>query len=210
MYIRLNFQIFIIFLMFLLTRNTHIYFVTLIFIVVHELAHIIMSMCLGFKITKVNTCLLGFSVLLKKPISNKEKLEKLIIAVSGPLVNILIAVVFVFLSIDSSIKEMIVYSNILIAVINLLPIYPLDGGRIIKEILEISYSKLSAIKIVEKITYVSIIIITILSSILILFYKNIAIFIGIAFLWFLVISEYRKNKYRKIAYEIIENSTFIR
>lgn len=204
MHIRLNFQIFIIFLLFLLTKHVEVYAITLIFIVIHELAHIITSMCLGFKISKINILPLGFSILLEKKMSNKAKLDKLIISTAGPLVNILIAVIFVFLPVNTYIKEIIVYSNILLAVVNLVPIYPLDGGRIVKEILEFNYSKLRSIKIVEKITYVSIVIITILSSILILFYKNIGIFIGVVFLWFLVINEYRKNRYRKIAYGVIE------
>ena len=204
MHLRLNFQVFIIVLLFILTKNIEIYSFTLIFIVVHELSHIITSLCLGFRIKKANIMPLGFSILLEKSILKISKYDRLIIAVAGPISNFIISILFIIIPLEGSIKEIIVYSNIVIAAINLIPIMPLDGGRILKEILEFSFSKIKTINILEKVTYIGVIVLTLISSILILFYNNIAIFIGIVFLWWIVIVEDRKNRYRKIAYSVIE------
>ena len=55
--------------------------------------------------------------------------------------------------------------------------------------------------IIEKVGLATIIILTALSSILILYYKNFAILFGVIFLWLLFISEYRKNRLRKMVYK---------
>ena len=65
------------------------------------------------------------------------EMKKMCIAVAGPLVNIVIACLVNLININIEMKELIMYVNILIAIFNLLPIYPLDGGRILKSILHI-------------------------------------------------------------------------
>lgn len=202
MRIRLKFQVFIILLMFLFNENSQIYSLMLLFIIIHEVAHIIAGVCLEFKIRQVKLNILGFNILLEK--SQESKFDNFIIAIAGPLSNFAIAIVTLCLPIENMLKIDIVYANILLMMINLLPIYPLDGGRILSEIIARKYDKLKVMTISEIVSYSSIIAITALSSLLVLYYKNFAILIGVAFLWYLVVSERRKNKYRRIAYEIIK------
>ena len=54
------------------------------------------------------------------------------------------------------------------------------------------------------ISYITLIMITIISSIAILYLKNIAIFLVIIFLWGLHIREYKIYKNRKILYQMIQ------
>jgi len=88
--------------------------------------------------------------------------------------------------------DLVVYSNILIFIFNLLPIYPLDGGRILKELVHIFVGLYKSYTITNNIANIVIIILTVISSIAILIYKNIAILIIIAYLWGLVIIENKK------------------
>ena len=71
----------------------------------------------------------------------------------------------------------------------MLPIYPLDGGRVIKEILNINFGEKNSYKYIKNISYTTVIILKMISSIAVLIYKNIAIPIIIAYLWIIVIKE---------------------
>ena len=59
----------------------------------------------------------------------------MIVALSGPMLSLVLAIIFSYINCNLINKQDAVYSNILILLFNLLPIYPLDGGRILKYIL---------------------------------------------------------------------------
>ena len=101
----------------------------------------------------------------------------------------------------------IIYSNLLLIFFNLLPIYPLDGGRILKGILHILFGKMKAERYINKISFVSLILITFLASIIIYEAKNIAIFFIILVLWTNVIKEDKIYQKRNKIYNMIEKNT---
>lgn len=127
----------------------------MIFAFMHELGHVIAGILLKFKPDTLKIMPYGFNISFEadcKDYNNKVKngnilsLKKLIIALAGPVTNlIIIAIIYIYIILSkrdvfigiSSI--MAIYANILIAIFNLLPIYPMDGGRIIKELLNISF-----------------------------------------------------------------------
>lgn len=121
-------------------------------------------------------------------------LKKAIIALAGPLTNILIIIITIILSyfisdfkILSYTYQDIIYTNVLIALFNLLPIYPMDGGRILKEIIHIKLGLKSSYIITKKATLITTSVLSACASTLILYYKNIAIFIVMIYLWGLTI-----------------------
>ena len=120
-----------------------------------------------------------------------------------PLINIVLAIFFIFWR-HVSFQNLMIYSNGIIAIFNLIPIYPLEGGRIIKSILEIKNPKKENMKLVNKVANVTVITLTFLASIGIIYFKNMAIFIFIAFLWFIVIMENKKYKIKARVNRIIE------
>ena len=77
---------------------------------------------------------------------------------------------------------MVIYSNLLLMIFNLLPIYPLDGGRIIKGILHIILGKVKAEKYSNRISFITLILVTFLASIAIYKIENIAIFLIVTFI----------------------------
>lgn len=218
MKIRLHLKIFIFIAIFILTKQIEIYSLLMIFAILHELGHMIAGIILGFKVDTIEIMPFGLSVSFEGKVeyynkkikkASKLTLKKLLIAIAGPCVNVIFAILFLSfpLSIFNIEAQTIVYANILIAIFNLLPIYPLDGGRIIKYVIHIICGKKDASYYINKISYISVVILTAISSIAILYLKNIAIVIIIAYLWYLVISENKKYKNKELIYARLKEIT---
>ena len=204
---KIDLKIFIFIAIFLLTNQIQLYAIIMIFAFIHELGHLLSGMLLGMKPKKIEIKPYGVSISFEltpkdynKKIGKGNLLEvkKIIVALSGPLTNLICIIIFYNINIGIFYNLIIIYSNILLLLFNLIPIYPLDGGRIIKEILHITIGKRKAEKYVNKISFITISIITVISSIAVYYLKNIAIFLIVLVLWILVIREdiiyERKNK----------------
>lgn len=143
-----------------------------------------------------------------KKIKNGTKLtlKKLIIALAGPITNLIFVIIFLLFPISffGVEREIIVYANILIGIFNLIPIFPLDGGRIANCILHIFYGKKEAYNYTNKISNITIALLTAISSIVILYLRNIAILLILVYLWYLVIIENKKYKNKREIYERFE------
>ena len=103
------------------------------------------------------------------------------------------------------IYQVVIYANLLIALFNLIPIYPMDGGRVLKEVLHIIFGKKKAYKVTYIISKTVLILLTMLSSIAILYIHNIAILIIIAYLWYLEIVEIRGYNRRRNIEKLISS-----
>ncbi len=99
----------------------------------------------------------------------------------------------------------IVYTNLLLAIFNLLPIYPLDGGRILQEIVNIQKGKQEAYRITNSISKITVIILTAIVSIVILYIHNIAFILILIYLWFLVIKNEKQYIIKNKIYEQIKS-----
>ena len=128
---------------------------------------------------KIEIMPFGLRVLFKENFNQGK--EEIFVALAGPITSL--ALVFFCTAQEA------VYSNILIAIFNLIPIYPLDGGRIIKGILNMKFDEIQAENIVNKISYITIIILTVICSIGVYYYKNLAIFMICIFLWIMLLQE---------------------
>lgn len=215
MQIKIDLKIFIFIIIFIITRQIEIYGMLMLFAFLHELGHLFAGILLGFKPQSLKLNALGLSVNFKvntKDYNSKLKngnilaVKKLVIAISGPLVNFLL--VFLFSLFNGKVfgieKNVLIYSNLLIGLFNLIPIYPLDGGRIVKNILHISSGLEDTYSYMSLISFVSIVFLTVFSSIMIIYLKNIAILLIIGYLWYLVISENKIYNQKVKIYEIIE------
>ena len=200
MQIKINLKIFIFLIIFLITNQIKIYAYLMLFAFIHELGHLYMGLLLGLKPKSLKIMPFGVSILFETYKTKKQtQTKKMFIAIAGPVVNIIIAIVgWLF-----EWQVEIIYANILIAIFNLLPIYPLDGGRIINAILSMKLKQERVIKYILKISNISIIILTIIASIGILYLKNIAIIFIIAYLWWLVIRLNKISKMKKKMYDTI-------
>ena len=201
MKIKVDLKIFLIIILYILTKNIKVFAISFIFILLHELGHAITGIILGLKIKKININVFGLSIEFEN--YGKERLNnKIIIDMAGPAINIITFIIAVIFK-----HEEIAYINILLAIINLLPIYPLDGGRIVKNLLLKSHNYKQVVGYTEKISKDTLIIITAISSIVILYIKNVGIFLVILYLWSIALKEWKKNQIIKRAFQAIQNNT---
>jgi stage IV sporulation protein FB len=176
-----------------------------------------MGFCLGFKLQ--NLCINPMGLSIKFKINSKDfnkkflkanrfTIKKILIALAGPVVNFIIALVFIFNNSDflGLKNELIIYANLLIAVFNLIPIYPLDGGRVIKHLIQIFKGLEVSNTYMNIISNISIVILTFFSSIGIFYLKNISILFIVTYLWYLVITENKLYNQRLKMYEVLNNS----
>ena len=100
----------------------------------HECAHAFAAAKLGYKLNAI--ILMPFGAVIDGDLRGISLKDEIFVALCGPLCNLLTAVLFValwWLMPDAyAFTDVACYSSLSIAVVNLLPAYPLDGGRIVK------------------------------------------------------------------------------
>lgn len=215
MRIRIDLKILIFFALFYLTNQIDIYLIIMVFCIAHELGHMIMGLILKMKPERLEIIPCGLAISFKTnpddlnfKIKNGNLLEvkKIFVAITGPVVSLILAILYVYFDPFFITKQDVIYSNILILIFNLMPLYPLDGGRIIKGILHIEYGNKQAKCIINKISNITMVVLTIISSIAVYYYKNIAIFLICIFLWIITLQENKHFRSNMRMYEILEKN----
>ena len=213
MVFRIDLKIFLLLILFYITKQIEFYAIIMFFAIIHELGHLLTGLTLGMKPEKIELKLFGLSVSFKISIdeynkkikkANMLEVKKIIVALAVPITNLLIILIANFIHLNDYQKNMIIYSNLLLILINMLPIFPLDGGRVLKGLLHIILGKNKAEKYSNKISFITLILLTISASILILYIKNIAIFLIIVVLFAIHIRETQIYKNRQKIMQIIE------
>jgi stage IV sporulation protein FB len=109
---------------------------TLFFIVLwHELGHLAVALRFGWTVKEVKLLPFG-GVLEVEDAGTLPVKEELFVAIAGPIQNVILAAIGYGLAlagwVDASWTEAFIRANLLIGLFNLLPVLPLDGGRMLQ------------------------------------------------------------------------------
>lgn len=138
---------------------------------VHELAHILCAHSLGIKISHITLLPFGLTAKLSTAyIKNSEK--EFIIAFSGPFTNIILFWISVLLNtyLKSTYLAFFADVNLSMALLNLIPALPLDGGRMLKAVLTLRLGCIRAYRLLLKLSKP--VIVTLLASAAFLFFLS--------------------------------------
>ena len=114
-------------------------FVFFLSILLHELGHSVIAKRYKIKVRRITLFIFGgVAEIVKEPPKSSAEFW---IAIAGPITSFLLAGIFYFLQLASSGNEYLVaafrylaYINFILAVFNLIPGFPLDGGRVFRAI----------------------------------------------------------------------------
>lgn len=128
------------------TGNLFFFLLSALVAAQHECAHAYAAAKLGYRLNAV--VLMPFGAVLDGDMTNASLKDEIFVAFCGPLCNLLTAVFFValwwFAPTMYAFTDTAFYSSMAIALVNLLPAYPLDGGRIFKCCLTRLFAKKTA------------------------------------------------------------------
>lgn len=99
----------------------------------HELAHLISAFVIGLQISHISLYPFGVNLKLKNKITARIS-EDIILYLMGPITNLLIALMSIYFKEYLPDAVYMYRINIVLCVMNLLPVLPLDGGCILKRI----------------------------------------------------------------------------
>ncbi len=119
--------------------------------VIHELGHYIASEKYGYALKRI--ILMPYGAIIEGNSLDIRFKDEIFIAIAGPLINLVVAICFIAIwwifPITYPYTELAVFSSLSICLINLLPCYPLDGGRVLLSILSLKLKRKIALKIVR-------------------------------------------------------------
>lgn len=163
------------------------YIIMMLIIFVHEIGHILIGYIFKFKILKTVILPFGCITYFKTNINTKTYKE-FIVTISGPLFQIIGSIILYLITKN----DLVLFFNKIILILNLIPIIPLDGSKIIESVLFKIYPYYKALKISEIISIITIFIVTIYN----VFKFNLLILIWIILLIIENLKNYKLIKYK--------------
>ncbi len=125
------------------------------FVLLHEMGHSVVALHHGIGVRSITLYPLGgIASLVRMPRNPRTEFQ---IAIAGPLVNIALAGLFALLRwlYPMALLDPLVHVNLALALFNLLPAFPLDGGRILRAFLAVRMPHAEATRVAARTGQVS-------------------------------------------------------
>lgn len=128
--VELHFSLFLLLLIVVLSGNAAFAAASIFFSFLHELAHKLIAVKMGYTTDKISFGLFGGVLHIREGFVKPR--DELLIHLSGPVFNILMALLLYGLYLYFYLPWLVpvILANAVLALYNLMPFYPLDGGKI--------------------------------------------------------------------------------
>ena len=172
-FIKIDYSFFLLLILFYILDDITFYLVYLVFLILHELCHLLVAKKFGYlpnklKLTAFGASLEGYDDFL---LSDEIK-----IVLAGPIFN-LVVVIFCYLSFwfypeSYSYLNTILLVNLSILIFNMLPIFPLDCGRLVLCLISKKMGRRNAVRKVKNISLILVVFMFFISILSFFFYFN--------------------------------------
>lgn len=133
----------------------HILIIELIVVITHELIHYLFALYFGFSGFYMEMSPIGLSINLKD-IDEATISQDITISLSAPLINLIFS--FVFLFFFKIYEVPVLYQlhmiNQAVFIINIIPAFPLDGGRVLRDIIYVKKNYKASVRITSVISII--------------------------------------------------------
>lgn len=174
----------------------------IITIFLHELAHALVAKSKGYKLNQYTFMPHGISLSGDNVLFALK--DEIIIALAGPLFNLCLATIFIAIwwifPVVYIYTQTFVLANLITCFVNLLPIFPMDGGRIMLATLSKKYSRKKALNILKVFGFAISMLFVVLFVVSTFFSPNFTfLFLGV-FIFLTVLWEDKTNVYIKTSF----------
>lgn len=198
--IYIHISIILLTIIFIIYDNYNILIIAFLFVFIHECAHYITAKLLKYNINSLEIFPFGGVLKINESII-VNPFHEILISIAGPLSNIVFAFIFNNIIKINNIGNYnllleCIEINLMIGIFNLLPIIPLDGGRIVRAYLSMVLGYRKSVKIIMIISKTLCILLFCLGIYLYTSYKlNIIVSILAMYIYFIVCKEKEMSFY---------------
>ena len=158
-FVEVGFSFFLIFLLAVILEEARLYFIYVLFLILHEFSHFAVAKKLGYLPSKIKLTFFGVSL---EGYDDFYFADEVKIVLAGPLFNFCV-VVFCYLSFwfypeSFNFLNDVLDVNLAILLFNILPVFPLDFGRFLLAVFSLKNSRNVALKRVKMISFAVLII----------------------------------------------------
>ncbi len=135
------------------TKSLAAFGITYSVVLIHELFHLFAALFLRIPVQSV--ILMPFGMTLRLSVGMiKQPYKEILVALAGPLANcFMIVAFFLFIPADNLNGQLFLIANVAVLSLNLLPVPPLDGGRVLRTFILRKAGLWTAVKFMRRLSY---------------------------------------------------------
>lgn len=192
----------LLFLWFILTKNISTFLLFTFVVLTHEYGHYLVAKKCGYKLDSFIIAPYGVNLNYKE--RGFDSKDEILIALAGPLVNIILS--FIVVSLWWILPNLYNYTSdfvnqsLMLGLFNLLPCYPLDGGRIFIGLISQNMERKKAVKIIYYLNYLFSALLLVLFFVTCFFDFNPTLCLCAVFLILGVVDSKFESKYQSLSF----------